>query len=1003
MYRALLRTVVAAAVIGSSVVPLAADPVQTSTLGWMINGIVSEVARAGDIAYVGGSFRTVSPSANLVFHQVTFSTTSAAAVLPRLDLDGRLRAVVALPGGGWIIGGEFTRVGGTTRRRLARLQADGTLDMSFDVVVDGTVRALAVSGTTLYVGGGFANVGGESRQGLAAIDLSAGALIAGFAPVVAGGAVFDLLVDGTTLYAAGDFATVDSTARASLAAVNGTTGAVVTAFDAGADGRVARVLKRGSNLFVAGNFSNIGGLARRGVARLEASTGAAVSAFDAQMSSDVAAMDASASTLYLGGTFSQAGGATRRNLAALDVTTGNLTAWQSGADDTVAALALSGTTLFVAGSFEEVGASERLYIAALDTTSSHPVLSWNPALNSGADFLGVDPVGNVFVGGSFTGYGAVRRDNLAAVDLHNGDLLSWNPGTNGWVRALDVHGNTVYLGGDFTSIAGVTRHHIAALNGDTGLATSWRGDTNGTVSGMMIANDTVYFVGSFSTVSVGTTVSRGRGGAVGTDGVVKPWNPSADGTIESLFVDGTRVYIGGSFTMLGSLTRNRLAAVDATTGSALANFAPSVDDTIYRVDVQDAVVYFGGRFQSVDGMTRANAAAVRGFSGNSSPESPLLLAWNPGVSGPIYDLDAFGANVYLAGGFGSVGGSSRPGIAMVNADPADASLGTWRPTDVSGGSISVIDTSHDAVLFGGLLYDADNISIGAVLYPEALLSGAPRPPTTPNVRLNGSRFAMSWARPPLGPPPASYVIEGGSGPGRRDLANFSTGSNGTSFGAAGLAPGTYYLRMRSANAHGVSVAGDELAFTIGATTCSSPPERPLDLTSTVTGSSVTLQWRLAPESIVTGHVLGVGSRSDSTDLVVLPVGNVTSVTVNAPVGAFFVTLAAVNDCGVSAASPETVIVVGNPVVPPTAPFELQSALAARTVTLSWAAPPVGTGPFTYVIEAGTAPGQSNIAVVPVGSTSVVATVGPGIYYVRVRAVGPGGMGPAGNEVVVVVP
>jgi hypothetical protein len=359
--------------------------------------------------------------------------------------------------------------------------------------------------------------------------------------------------------------------------------------------------------------------------------------------------------------------------------------------------------------------------------------------------------------------------------------------------------------------------------------------------------------------------------------------------------------------------------------------------------------------------------------------------------------------VYLAGGFGSVGGVSRPGIAMVNADPADASLRSWRPSDVSGGSISVIDTSEDAVLFGGLLYDTNNVSIGAVLYPEASLSGAPRPPTTPNVRLNGSAFAMSWARPPLGPPPASYVIEGGSGPGRRDLANFSTGSNGTSFSAAGLVPGTYYLRMRSANAHGVSVPGDELAFTIGATTCSAPPERPLDLTSTVSGTSVTLQWRLAPESIVTGHLLRVGSRSDASDLVTLPLGDVTSVTVNAPAGAFFVTLAAVNDCGVSPASPETVVVVGNPVVPPTAPFELQSALAGRTLMLSWAAPSVGTGPFTYMIEAGGAPGQSNIAVVPVGTTSIVATVGPGIYYVRVRAVGPGGTGPASNEVVVVVP
>ena len=53
------------AVLGALTVPAHADPVTTSTLGWAINGIVSEVARSGNIAYVGGSFESVAPSPNL--------------------------------------------------------------------------------------------------------------------------------------------------------------------------------------------------------------------------------------------------------------------------------------------------------------------------------------------------------------------------------------------------------------------------------------------------------------------------------------------------------------------------------------------------------------------------------------------------------------------------------------------------------------------------------------------------------------------------------------------------------------------------------------------------------------------------------------------------------------------------------------------------------------------------------------------------------------------------
>lgn len=306
------------------------------------------------------------------------------------------------------------------------------------------------------------------------------------------------------------------------------------------------------------------------------------------------------------------------------------------------------------------------------------------------------------------------------------------------------------------------------------------------------------------------------------------------------------------------------------------------------------------------------------------------------------------------------------------------------------------------MIFGGALYDHDGISIGAVLYPEAALAGAPRPPTTPNVRLNGSALSLSWSRPPLGPPPAGYVIEAGSRPGARDLASFSTGTSGTAFAASGLPPGTYYLRMRSANPYGLSVPGDELAFAVGAATCSAPPERPLDLTATVTGTTVRLDWRLAPQSIVTGHVLRVASRSGGATLLSLPVGRETSFSVTAPPGAFFVSVAAVNDCGMSPSSGETAVVVGPAVVPPGAPFELRSTLNGRVLTLSWAAPSVGTGPFTYVLEAGTAPGRSDLVAVPVSTTGISANVGPGIYYVRVRALGAGGLGPASNELTIVL-
>ena len=984
-----------------------ADPAPQSTLGWMIDGIVSEVVRAGDVAYLGGSFRTVTPAANQVPGFTTFSTRSARSVLPRLRPNGRVRAVASVPSGGWIIAGEFTSIDGTSRRRLARLLPDGSIDPTFEVLADSTVKAVAIAGNTLYVGGSFTTIDGQPRQGAAAIDLTTAGLVAAFAPAVTGGTVYDIAIDGSSVYLAGDFISVDAASRAGLARVDRTTGAVLP-FDAAADGSVRRIIRTSDHLFAAGEFQNIGGLARLGLAKLNADSGAAVPGFDAQLNGTAKTIALGGSTLYVGGSFSQSGTSSRARLAAVDASTGSATPWNPGANGDVAALALHGTALIAAGSFEEVDGEERLYIAALDTTLvTDSLLPWNPALNDSADFATVDEAGTVFVAGSFTGFGAVRRDNLAAINLQRGDLASWNPGANGWIRALDIHGNTLYIGGDFTTIAGVSRSRVAAINARTAVAAEWNPAPNAPVYGLMVAGETVYFVGGFTSIKPsGSSLSRGRGAAIDVDGTVRSWNPAANADVETLFVDNTRVYIGGEFTMLGSATRNRLAAVNATDGAAINGFAPSVDNTIYRLDVQDGVVYFGGGFGSVNGLNRDNAAAVQGLFGDTPPPgapSPgTLLAWNPSVGGPVYDLDVFGDAVYLAGGFGSVGGSSRPGIARVAADPDDAQLHSWEPTDVSGGAVSVIDTSDEAVLFGGLLYDLNNIEIGAVLYPDLSRPTAPHAPTTPEVRVNGSTMDLTWSRPPLGSAPASYVIEGGTAPGLANVANFPTGNSETTLSAV-VPPGTYYLRMRSANAHGISGSTNELAFTVGAATCTAPPLAPLDVAAAVAGSEVTLSWRASPQSIVSRYIVRAAASSDGTHLATLDAGLATSLTVGAPAGAFFVTVVAANECGMSVPSEEAVAVVGGALVPPERPFNLAADVTGSTVRLSWAAPSIGTGPFQYVIEVGSGPGLSNIVVAASAVPELAAMgVAPGVYYVRVRAVGVAGTSPVSNEIAVVV-
>ena len=87
---------------------------------------------------------------------------------------------------------------------------------------------------------------------------------------------------------------------------------------------------------------------------------------------------------------------------------------------------------------------------------------------------------------------------------------------------------------------------------------------------------------------------------------------------------------------------------------------------------------------------------------------------------------------------------------------------------------------------------------------------------------------------------------------------------------------------------------------------------------------------------------------------------------------------------------------------PGTPTNLAASVAGSAVTLTWTAPI--TGPVTaYQVEAGSAPGLSNLAVVQTGAVaSFGASAPPGTYYVRVRARNAAGASTPSNEIVVVV-
>jgi uncharacterized delta-60 repeat protein len=312
-----------------------------------------------------------------------------------------------------VVGGDFTALAGQTRKRLGRLNPDGTLDQTFDPAPDSTVYCLAIQADgKILLGGWFTTLCGQPRSYIARLN-SDGTLDTSFNATTAA-AVTCLTVqpDGKLLMGS------DYSANF-LVRLNNDGTPDTTFLNPGVQGYVySMVVQSDGGIILGGQFTTLGGAAHGCLGRLN-TNGVPDPTFNPGAGGGYVyclALQADGKIL-VGGNFTTLGGQNRAGIGRLSSNGTIETDFNPGMGDwsgvfpMCLALQADGR-IVVAGQFNSLGGQPRAHIGRLLADGT-----LDPSLNQGTDVgvfgsvrtVAVQSDGRILAGGSFYTLGGQAR------------------------------------------------------------------------------------------------------------------------------------------------------------------------------------------------------------------------------------------------------------------------------------------------------------------------------------------------------------------------------------------------------------------------------------------------------------------------------------------------------------------------------------------------------------------------------------------------------------------
>jgi uncharacterized delta-60 repeat protein len=751
------------------------------------DGQVHSVAvQADGQILLGGFFTTVGGTARNRIARVAANGTLDAGFNP--NANHIVLSVAVQADGQILLGGTFTTVGGTACNYIARVAASGTLDAGFNpnVLGGGNVNSVALQADgQILLGGNFSSVGGTTRNRIARVAAN-GTLDAGFNPN-ANSEVYSvaLQADGQILLG-GVFTSVGGTMRNRIARV-AADGTLDAGFNPNADNHVWSVaVQADGKVLLGGIFTTVGGTGRNLFARLlndPATQSLTIpSASRVQWLRGGASPEVEPVTFELstdGGTIYSALGAGTRisggwertgltlpasgHIRARGRTTNGYFNGSGGLVETVASFSLAvaptftnvtpasgstsgGTSVTITGT-NLTGATSVTFggtaATGMTVLNATTITATTPAGTEGAKSVVVTTLGGSNSVNSLYTYVAPPTVTLSTANLlstattltltgtnfsstSGNNTITFTPSGTGTVASANSSSLTV------TGLSGLTPGALNAVVTTNGLSSGDPVQVGTVLAPVLgdpdslnanISEGTGHKVTATAVQPDGKTIIAGFFTSVGgiprsfiarlnTDGSLDAgFDPNAGGAVGSsvhsvvVQADG-KILLAGPFSTVGGIARNYIARVHAD-GTLDSSFAPNVHrDTgpsVESVAVQaNGQILFGGSFTTVNGIPRSNIARMHS-------DGTLDASFNPdvGADGVLSMAVQEDGRILLGGAFHAVGGTAREFLARVNADGTlDTSFNSPNPAGVVH---SVAVQADGRILFGGSFYTVGGI------------------------------------------------------------------------------------------------------------------------------------------------------------------------------------------------------------------------------------------------------------------------------------------------------